>query len=572
MPVAPCALILAALWLAGAALLPPMAIAGPDGSGRERIEVRVASAAPDARRVKESYVSLHAPLPASAPAHPAACDRLGYLRFRHRDGPRKAKRADAVLVAIPGFLGGAASFDQVARNTVRRAARRDRYVEFWALDRRANCLEDHTGVQAAARAGDPGVAFDYYWHGGAVDGRRFDGFATAADAQFLKRFGLERTLRDWYTVVRSELPGRKRRARKLLCGGHSLGGPLTNLFASWDFDSDPATSNDAGHAQCAGFFGLDTSFSFTDSESGLPGLGTASELVAETGALPFVELGFLGPETFQVPAVFGVGAFHQPQATNLIELLPQTVNIDLAQRLLFSRDAVSFAIGPTIRDFTLTNELALGGIFDDNSNPIGILRSSVGFATGGPIADKSFPAPDPTLAIPEDPDNPVYSWQSYDEVGADGAPLELNDAGAPYTSRDSEVSDLRQLARAMFEAPANFIEQYFPTRILVDVIAAEAGDASGPFEDRLHDGVGQRPALLVQAGDSESNSGEGGGFEIGEPPNDNPLSREVILAGYNHLDVVTAARRQNDGGPEGSSRALARFALEVAGKRRRAGR
>lgn len=559
---------------AGIALLAVIvgAVAAPAanaGAGKQRVEQRVRSAAPDAKRVKESYVSLHAPLPETVGPHPAACDRLGYLRFRHKDGPRKPKRADAVLVAIPGFLGGAASFDQVARNTVRRAAKRDRYVEFWALDRRANCVEDHTGVEAAARAGDPAVAFGYYWGGAEVDGRRFGGFATAAEANYLKRFGLERTLRDWYTVIKRELPGRKLRARKLLCGGHSLGGPLTNLFASWDFDGDPGTTADAGHAQCAGFFGLDTSLTFNDSAFALPGLGTVSELVAETGALPFIDIRALSPETFQVPPVFGVGAFHQPQATNSLELLPHTLNVELAQRLLFSRDAVSFAIGPTIRDFTLTNELTFAGVFDDNSNPIGILRASLGFATGGPIADKSFPAPDPTLAIPEDPDNPLYSWQNYDEVGAGGAPLELNDAGVPYTSRDSEVTDVRQFARAMFEAPADFIEQYFPTRLFVDVTLAEVGDASGPFANRLYDGVGERPALLIQAGDSESNSGDGDGFAAGEPPNDNPLSREVILPGYNHLDVVGAAWRQNGGAPERSSRALARFALEVVGERRR---
>jgi hypothetical protein len=50
-----------------------------------------------------------------------------------------------------------------------------------------------------------------------------------------------------------------------------------------------------------------------------------------------------------------------------------------------------------------------------------------------------------------------------------------------------------------------------------------------------------------------------------------PLSREVILPGYNHLDVVTAARKQNDGRPEPSSRTLTNFTLKVvkaAGKGR----
>jgi hypothetical protein len=545
-------------------------VAAPAAAAPERTVQPVRSVAPDAKQVKESYVSLLAPLPEEVGPHPAACDRLGYLRFRHRDGPRKSRKADAVLVAMPGFLGGAADFDQVGRNVVRNAARRNRHVEFWGLDRRANCLEDHTGVHAGARAQDGAVAIDYYWRGAEVDGRRFAGFKTASEAEFLKHFGVDRTVRDWYAVIRRELPFRYRK-RRLVCGGHSLGGPLTNLFASWDFDGDPATRRDAGFRQCAGFFGLDTSFSFTDAAAGVPGVGSMSDVVAQSGASPFVNLGALGPETFQVPSVFAVGGYFDPTSTDLNAILPRTPNIDLAERFLFSRDAAAFAAGPHIRDFEITNRLAFAGILDDNSAPLSFLRASLGFGTGGPFADKNFPSPgDGTMAVPAEPEGFVYGWQNYRAVGAGGAPVPLNESGEPYTSRDSEITDSRQLARTMFEAPADFIEQYFPTRILVDVVAADSG-GEDDFPNRLYDGVGERPALLVQAGDSDSNSNSGGGeggFAAGEPPNSNPLSREVILPEYNHLDVATAARRQNNGKPERSSKALTRFALAATRRAR----
>ena len=42
----------------------------------------------------------------------------------------------------------------------------------------------------------------------------------------------------------------------------------------------------------------------------------------------------------------------------------------------------------------------------------------------------------------------------------------------------------------------------------------------------------------------------------------------VTLPGYNHLDVVTAARRQNDGRPEPTWKALANFAIQVIGRHR----
>jgi hypothetical protein len=73
----------------------------------------------------------------------------------------------------------------------------------------------------------------------------------------------------------------------------------------------------------------------------------------------------------------------------------------------------------------------------------------------------------------------------------------------------------------------------------------------------------------VQAGDSDSNdtADDSGPTQTGEQPNDKELSREAVLPGYNHLDVATAAWRQNDRRPEGSSRELARFLLKVTRRR-----
>ena len=532
------------------------------------VEKRVRSAAPGAKKVRESLVRVYDPLPADAGEHPAACDWLEYLRFRHAGGPRKARRADAIVVIIPGFLGGAASFDQLARNTVRRAAVRGKRIEYWALDRRANCLEDDTGVNAAAKARDATVAWDYYWGGGEANGRRFDGFVPPEEAEFLGEFGLRRTMEDWYTVMRSGIKRQPRRARKMICGGHSLGGPLTASFAGWDFDGDPKTKRDAGYKQCAGLVGLDTTLDLeSGGGDGAGALGVGLELVSQSGGAPYVNAPPLTPETIQVPSVFGVGSYFAPQGTDLLRELPHTQNIDLSQRVLFSRDAAHFATNsPSIREFTLTNEVSLAGIFDDNSAPLSFLRSSVGQVVGGPLVDKNFPTPsDGTLALPEEPSTPLYSWETYREVGKDGAEIALNDSGQPYTSRESEISDLRQLARTLFEAPANFTEQYFPTRILLDVSAAESGDRSGDLAALRHDGVAKRPGLLIQAGDSDDNTAPDDGLpHTGDaPPNELELSREVIIPGYNHLDVVTAARRQNDGRPEPSSKALSRFTLKA---------
>ena len=170
----------------------------------------------------------------------------------------------------------------------------------------------------------------------------------------------------------------------------------------------------------------------------------------------------------------------------------------------------------------------------------------------------------PTLALTASTE-PLYTWQDYTEVGRDGAPVALNSRGQPYTNRDSEVTDVRQLGRALYQYPANFIETYFPTRLLTDVVAMEGGDRSGDLENLRHDGPAMKSILLVQAGDSGSNdtADDSGPTHAGEKPNDKELSREAVLPGYNHLDVTTAAWQQNDGRKEGSSKELARYLLTV---------
>ena len=119
-------------------------------------------------------------------------------------------------------------------------------------------------------------------------------------------------MEDWYEVLRTGIPGQPRRARKVICGGHSLGGPLTAAFASWDFDGDPATRSDAGYKQCAGLVGLDTTLALGGGSGGAPAR-RARRRRRRRGA-PYVNAPPLTPETIQVPTVFGVGAYFEPRA------------------------------------------------------------------------------------------------------------------------------------------------------------------------------------------------------------------------------------------------------------------
>jgi hypothetical protein len=533
-----------------------------------RSETPVATTAP-ADGVSESVVRVKVPLPASFGARPAACDWLSYLRYRSSDGPAASADADRILVAQPGILEGAGAFDSVARNTVARAAEQGRHIEFWALDRRSNCLEDHTGIAS----GDQHTAVDYYYRGREVDGRTFAGFVGNDRLGWMAKLGIEQTVRDEYDLLAAELPDQHLREQKVLCGGHSLGGVITGYFAAADFDGDPATTADAGYRQCAGYFALDTtvSTSLADLSGSIPddtnlpdiGLGyTAVQAGLDSGVLPrsLSAPVLLNPETMTLLAIAGVGAVQNPGGeSDLPGYLPSNTNIEATNRFLFSKDAATFLTGsPAVKDFRLTNAAVLGALMDDNSVPLAFLQSSVGFFDGGPVADKNFPvangaAKQPGLygtqykAIPEQPHGPLYTWRNYDRVGAADDPGYRSADGTPFTNAGEEVTDIGELARSLAEQPLDFTEQYFPTKLVTDLELATSPQVKQLL---VHpEGLKARPTLTVLAGD---------GLLAGRVPSG---LHPVVADGYQHLDVLTAARVQNNGRPEPVSTNLARFAV-----------
>ncbi|WP_369030098.1 hypothetical protein [Streptomyces adonidis] len=549
-----------------------LTVAAPDARGEStRTEAPVTLSSPGAvAGVTETVVRVKAPLPASFGARPAACDWLSYLRYRSSDGPASSADADRILVAQPGILEGAGAFDSVARNTVARTAERGLHIEFWALDRRSNCLEDHTGTDS----GDQHTAVDYYYRGKQVEGRTFAGFLGNDKLGWMAKLGIEQTVRDQYALLTAELPDQGLREEKVLCGGHSLGGVITGYFATADFDGNPATTADAGHRQCAGYFALDTTVSTSladlsgsiPDDTNLPDIGLGYGVVQaglDSGVLPrsLSAPVLLNAETMTLLAIAGVGAVRDGGGeADLPSYLPANVNIEATNRFLFSKDAGVFLTGtPAVKDFRLTNEAVLGALLDDNSVPLAFLQSSVGFFDGGPIVDKTFPVANggdqqPGLfgtaykAIPDRPHGPLYTWRNYDRVGDPDDPGYRSADGTPFTGAGKEVTDIQELARSLAEQPLDFTEQYFPTKLVTDLQLA-----TSPQVKRLivhPEGLTADPTLTVLAGD---------GLLAGRVPAE---LDPVVADGYQHLDVLTAAPEQNNGLPEPVSAALTEFARE----------
>lgn len=604
------------LALVGMLLAGSLVHAEPPGRPH-RTEQVVASLNPHPQ-VEISWVTLHVPLPPDAGAHPPECDYLHYLRYRDRNGPADSTDADAIVSTQPGLVGASMYYDAKARQVVEKAAAAGKHVEFWTMDRRSDCLIDRTGLDAGAAARDYHVALDYYFHGKAIDGRTFAGTkdwwdipgSPRGSASFLRNMRQEQEIRDWHAVMAEAIPDPAVRGKKVFCGGHSYGGLLAGLYSAWDFDRDPAAGvhDGAGSSQCAGFF-ADDSIANPD-PVGLqdkPVLGSLVEMFAGLAytvnrGIPQVTDGLSAlypyadgvlvftPETYYMIEILGIAAYFEPdRETDLLRLLPRTPNIELAIRTFLTRTYQQFLTNtPDVWSFRYTNEALLGAILDNNSSPLSILQMGLGSYGDCPVADKDFPLPNAVTglripgfdqlkaAVPQLADvpdiGPLYSnlvgpgdrhvapidpailctWRSFDED-----PQPAVD-GTFYTSKDREVTDIREFARAAFEGPGNFLEMYIPYVSLPGNTFmannrwweyANAPDRRAIYRKPVLTSWGSVGLLAnLEAIDPLVN--------LFGPPVPLVPTDTVWLPGYRHIDVTTAAPDQNNGQPEIGSRAM----------------
>jgi hypothetical protein len=164
---------------------------------------------------------------------PARYDRVGVLEV----GPR---RAPNVLILNPGTSASAAYFAPLAKAVVRRT----KGWQVWAVERRENLLEDHSMLDRAKRGRASGRRlFDYYL-GYLADPSITDHFQLVPDADvaFAREWGMRVEIEDLRRVVKRA----QRRGRRVVVGGHSLGGSITTAYATWDFGGRPGARGLSG--------------------------------------------------------------------------------------------------------------------------------------------------------------------------------------------------------------------------------------------------------------------------------------------------------------------------------------
>jgi pimeloyl-ACP methyl ester carboxylesterase len=168
-----------------------------------------------------------------APATPARYDRVGVLEV----GPRNAPN---VLVLNPGTSASAAYFAPLAKTIVRKT---DGW-QVWAVERRENLLEDHSVLNRAKRGRASGEELFNYYLGFLADSSiapHFE-FIPDEDVAFGREWGMRVQIADLRRVVQAA----QRRGRRVVVGGHSLGGTITTAYATWDFGGRPGARGLSG--------------------------------------------------------------------------------------------------------------------------------------------------------------------------------------------------------------------------------------------------------------------------------------------------------------------------------------
>jgi hypothetical protein len=164
------------------------------------------------------------------PATPDELDRVGVLKV----GPRSARN---VLVLNPGTSAGAAYFRPLAEDIVRQT--RGRW-QVWSVERRENQLEDQSMADRAKRGQATSQdLFDYYL-GWLSNPDITEHFRLIPDEEvaYARNWGMNVEIEDLHVVVQAAAA----RGRRVVLGGHSLGGSITTAYSTWDFGGQPGAA------------------------------------------------------------------------------------------------------------------------------------------------------------------------------------------------------------------------------------------------------------------------------------------------------------------------------------------
>ncbi len=204
---------------------------------------------------------------------PAKTDKVRVLQ----QGPPSAKK---VLLLVPGTSASASYFKPLADSLLPKLPG----WQIWSISRREVELEDVSVMdKALARTATTQQLFDYYL-GWITNSAITDHFTAVRDddVPYAREWGMKVAIDDLQKVVALARKG----GRKVVLGGHSLGGSIAQAYATWDF------AGRAGAKDLSGLVFIDggggdgrSAISTTDAQARLDKINSGS---------PFIDLVGLG--------------------------------------------------------------------------------------------------------------------------------------------------------------------------------------------------------------------------------------------------------------------------------------
>src|SRR5262249_7305094 len=169
----------------------------------------------------------------AAPETPPELDKVGVLEI----GKKNARN---ILILNPGTSASAAYFAPLAKTVVKQA----KGWAVWAVERRENLLEDQSVLDRAKQGtAAPQEVFDYYlgWLANPSVTTHFQ-LIPDAHVAFARDWGMRVEIEDLRVVVNLA----QKQAKRVVVGGHSLGGANTTAYATWDFDGGAGGAGPSG--------------------------------------------------------------------------------------------------------------------------------------------------------------------------------------------------------------------------------------------------------------------------------------------------------------------------------------
>lgn len=168
-----------------------------------------------------------------APGTPTEYNKFKVLK----QGPAKAKK---ILLLEPGTSAGATNFRPLGNSLVKQL----KGWQVWSIERRENLLEDHSMLEKYLQGNATNDEMLAYYLGWILDGSvqpHFEG-KTTEETQYAKKWGLNMVVHDLRKVVNMARKG----GRKVVLGGHSLGGSIVTAYATWNFNGKPGAKDLSG--------------------------------------------------------------------------------------------------------------------------------------------------------------------------------------------------------------------------------------------------------------------------------------------------------------------------------------